>query len=46
MNKNFDYAEVKEDRKVRFDVKVERACVLMVGWCARGEDLETQSQDQ
>ena len=45
MNKHFDYAEVKEDRQVRFVVtRLRGACILVVGWCARGKNLKNKSR--
>ena len=47
MNKHFNYAEVKEDMQVRFVVtRLRGHASLWWGWCARGKDLEQQSQDQ
>ena len=47
MNKHFDYVEMKEDRQVRFVVtRLRGHASLWWGWCARGKDLEEQSQDQ
>ena len=47
MNKHFDFAEVKARQESQICChKVKRACILGVGWCARGKDIEKQSHDK